>query len=39
MRVCFGALGGVMLAVCGAGAATLKNPPNQGQKTAPAKAL
>ena len=27
MRVCFGALGGVMLAVCGAGAAVLQNPP------------
>lgn len=29
MRVCFGALGGVMLVVCGAGAAVLKNPPEQ----------
>ena len=38
MRVCFGVLGGVMLAVCGAGAATLKNPPEQEQKTSPAKA-
>ena len=27
MRICFGALGGVMLAVCGAGAAVLQNPP------------
>lgn len=27
MRVCFGALGGVILAVCGAGAAVLKDPP------------
>ena len=26
MRICFGALGGVMLAVCGAGAAVLQNP-------------
>ena len=34
MRVCFGALGGVMLAVCGAGAAILKNPPDAGQDAA-----
>ncbi|WP_294541795.1 MFS transporter [uncultured Gemmiger sp.] len=27
MRVCFGALGAVILTVCGAGAAVLKNPP------------
>ena len=27
MRICFGARGGVMLAVCGAGAAVLQNPP------------
>ncbi len=30
MRFCFGLLGGIMLAVCGTGAALLKNPPDAG---------
>lgn len=32
MRVCFAALGLVMLVVCGAGAAVLQNPPTKAQK-------
>lgn len=34
IRVCFGALGLVMLVVCGAGAAILQDPPRAGQKPA-----
>lgn len=34
MRICFGALGGVMLAVCGAGAAVLQNPPGSAGRAA-----
>lgn len=34
IRVCFGALGLVMLVVCGAGAAILQDPPRAGQQTA-----
>lgn len=34
IRVCFGALGLVMLVVCGAGAAILQDPPRAGQQPA-----
>lgn len=34
IRVCFGALGLVMLVVCGAGAAILQDPPRTGQQPA-----
>ncbi len=34
IRICFGALGGVMLAVCGAGAAVLQNPPGSAGRAA-----